>query len=70
MVGNPIEQYEKNELQETIESNGLQTFWSWEHKIIRQEQEYFKNLLQNLEAQVQAEVDSAITDASYIAFNK
>jgi len=69
MIGNPIEQFEKNERQETIETNGLQTFWSWEHKIIKQEQEYFQNLIQNMEAQIQAEVESSISAASDATFN-
>jgi len=45
LVGNPIEIFEKNELQNKIESEGIQTYWTWEHKILKQEQEYFKNLL-------------------------
>ena len=56
-------------MQETIESNGLQTFWTWEHKILRQEQEYFKNLIENLDAQIQAEVESSISAATDANFN-
>lgn len=42
-VKNPIEIYEKNEFEQEKEKHGLQTFWQWEHKILKQEQEYFKN---------------------------
>jgi ribosomal protein L17 len=45
MVRNPIEQFEKNEMDELIQSNGLQTYWAWEHKLLKQEQQYFKNLI-------------------------
>ena len=41
MIGNPIEIYEKNEAQSERERLGLQTYWSWEHKILKQEQDYF-----------------------------
>lgn len=61
LIGNPIEIFEKNELQNKIENEGIQTFWAWEHKILRQEQDYFTNLLENLDAQIQAELDDVLT---------
>lgn len=61
MIGNPVEIYEKNELQSEKERLGLQTYWAWEHKILRQEQEYFQNHIQNLDAQIQMELDNVLT---------
>ena len=37
MVGNPIEVFEKNEMESEKERLGLQSFWAWEHKILKQE---------------------------------
>ncbi len=45
IIGNAIETYEKNEYQNQKERLGLQSFWSWERKILVQEQEYFQNLI-------------------------
>jgi len=41
LVKNPIEQFEKNERQNEKEAIGLPSFWSWENKLLKQEQDYF-----------------------------
>jgi hypothetical protein len=41
MIGNPMEIYEKNEFEQKKESLGLQSYWDWEHKLLKQEQQYF-----------------------------
>jgi hypothetical protein len=38
LVNNPIETYEKNEFQNEVTNLGLQTFWQWEQKLLKQEQ--------------------------------
>jgi hypothetical protein len=43
LIGNPIEIFEKNETDAKRELLGLQSFWTWEHKILKQEQEYFQS---------------------------
>jgi hypothetical protein len=64
-IGNPIEIFEKNEIQAEKERLGIQSFWSWEHKLLRQEQEYFQNQIHSLEAQIQDELDKVLSkDAS------
>ena len=63
MIGNPIEVFEKNEMESEKERLGLQSFWAWEHKILKQEQEYFHNLIQSLDAQVQLELESVLTSS-------
>jgi large subunit ribosomal protein L17 len=45
IIGNEIENYEKNEYQNERDRLGLQSFWSWERKILVQEQEYFQTLI-------------------------
>ena len=72
LVNNPIEIFEENELNNQKESLGLQSYWAWEHKLLRQEQDYFKNLLDNLDASVQAELEESLTkqpDAANESFN-
>lgn len=34
-IGNPIEIFEKNEMQAEKERLGIQSFWSWENKLLR-----------------------------------
>lgn len=58
LIGNQVEIYENNQFDQIVENEGLQTFWSWELKLLRQEQDYFSNHLQNLEAQVQSELEN------------
>ena len=60
LVNNPIEIFEENELNNQRESLGLQSYWAWEHKILRQEQDYFRGLLAGLDAAVQLELEEAL----------
>lgn len=53
LVNNPIEIYEKNEEQAEKERLGLQSFWSWEHKLLKQEQQYFEGLLADLDYKIE-----------------
>jgi hypothetical protein len=57
LVNNPIQIFEENEIQTQKDNLGLQTYWQWEHKLLRQEQEYFQQHLQALEAQVSLELE-------------
>lgn len=34
-VNNPIELYEKNEFNQYMQAKELQTFWQWEHKLLK-----------------------------------
>lgn len=61
LVNNPIEIFEENEMNNQKETLGLQSYWAWEHKLLQQEQTYFQNLIQNLDAQVQRELDETLT---------
>lgn len=45
IIGNEIENYEKNEMQNEKERLGISSFWQWERKLLVQEQEYFQNLI-------------------------
>jgi len=35
----------------------LQTFWSWEHKLLKQEQQYFENHLTDIKGEIEAELE-------------
>jgi hypothetical protein len=35
LVNNPIEIFEENELNNQKESLGLQSYWAWEHKLLK-----------------------------------
>ena len=67
LVNNPIEIFEENELNNQRESLGLQSYWAWEHKLLKQEQDYFRGLLDNLDAAVQLQLEetlSKVTDST------
>lgn len=68
LVNNPIEIFEENEMNNQRESLGLQSYWAWEHKLLKQEQDYFRGLLASLDAAVQLELEEAITKGAD-AFN-
>jgi hypothetical protein len=42
LIGNPIEIFEQDEVRAEKERLNIQSFWSWEHKLLKQEQEYFQ----------------------------
>lgn len=43
-----------------MEKHGLHSFWSWENKILKQEQEYFQNLIDGLDAQITQELEATL----------
>lgn len=45
LVGNPIQQWEDQQDKEAAEEFGRDTYWQWELKVLKQEQEYFKKQL-------------------------
>ncbi|CDW81190.1 50s ribosomal protein l17 [Stylonychia lemnae] len=59
-IKNPIEQYEKNEIKQEIEKNGIQSFWAWEKKILKQEKGYFKQQITQLKQKIDLEVESVL----------
>lgn len=59
LVNNPIEQYEKNEFRQQVQAQNLQSFWAWEHKILKQEQQQLENQLKDLELKIEREIDEA-----------
>lgn len=40
--GNPIEIYEDDARQKSIEQKNMPTFWEWEMKILQQEKEFYE----------------------------
>ena len=57
LLGNPLADWElKKDMQDANEL-GRDTFWQWEQKIIKQEQQYFKDQLDELQEKIDSEVD-------------
>lgn len=61
LVKNPIEVYEKNALAQEKANLGIPSFWEWELRVLRQEQDYFKNQQLTLQSKIDNEIEAAIT---------
>lgn len=62
LVNNPYYIYEKNEEARERERLGLQSYWSWEHKLLKQEQVYFEQQLASIDAQIGMELDKFLVE--------
>ena len=63
IMGNPIQQWEQQQEAQEAEELGRSDFWEWEHKLLKQEQQYFKDHLDKLQDQIENEIEAASTDA-------
>jgi len=63
IMGNPIQQWEQQQEAQEAEELGRADFWEWELKLLKQEQQYFKNHLDKLQDQIEDEIEAASTDA-------
>lgn len=61
LVKNPIEVYEKNALAQEKANLGIASFWEWELRVLRQEQDYFKSQQQTLQQKIDSEIEAALT---------
>ena len=52
ILGNPMIDFEKNEMEIEIEQNDLQSFWEWEAGLLRQEVEHFETHLRTLKGKI------------------
>ena len=52
ILGNPMIDFEKNEMAIEIEQNDLQSFWEWEAGLLRQEVEHFETHLRTLKGKI------------------
>ena len=59
-IGNKTEISEKNKFEAQVNEHKLQPYWTWEHKILLQEKQYWEGLLQTLKMQVDTEVEKAL----------
>lgn len=59
LVDNPYLNYERQVDQMASEELGRDTYWQWELKLLRQEQQYFKNLLDDLQDEIDQAIDNA-----------
>lgn len=50
LLGNELEAYEKEKFNEEVEKVGLQSYWSWEHKILKQEIQYYDQYINDTKA--------------------
>jgi len=62
IMGNPIQQWEKAQDEQAAEELGNPNFWQWEHKILKQEQTYFKEQLDQVQDTIEQEIDAFIGD--------
>lgn len=60
-IGNPMELNEKSLELEHKQKLGLQSFWHWEKKILKQEIEYYQNLVSEVENQISKETEEVLT---------
>lgn len=60
ILGNPMIDFEKNEMAIEIEQNDLQSFWEWEAGLLRQEVEHFETQLRSLKQKIDRQVESRI----------
>jgi ribosomal protein L17 len=49
IMGNPIQQWEEQQEAQAAEELGRSNFWEWEHRLLKQEQQYFKDHLDKLQ---------------------
>ena len=61
LVGNPIERWERQQDLEAAEDMGRPTYWEWELKLLKQEQQFFKNKLDGVQDQIDQELDQIAT---------
>jgi hypothetical protein len=60
ILGNPHIEYEKNEMEIEIEENEIQSFWSWEAGLLKEEIMYWEGLLRQLKTKIDDEARSLI----------
>ena len=63
IMGNPIQQWEQQQEAQEAAELGRSDFWEWELKLLKQEQQYFKNHLDKLQDQLEHEIEAATTEA-------
>ena len=56
IIGNPYAEFETNEDLVELEGSGLQHFWKWEMGLLEQEEEYWEDLLRNLEITIDEQI--------------
>ena len=59
-IGNPMELHERSLEMEHRQKLGLTSFWQWEKKLLKQEVEYFQNLIFDTEAQISRETEEVL----------
>lgn len=60
ILGNPMIEFEKNEIALEIEQNDLQSYWEWEANLLREEVLYFEDLLRRLKNKIDAKVSKLL----------
>ena len=57
IMGNPIQQWEKNQDELEAEELGRPNFWQWELKLLKQEQQNFRDHLDKLQDKIDQETE-------------
>ena len=58
IIGNPIQEWEKVQDKQAHKKLSGSGFWAWELKLLRQEQQHFKDHLDKLQDKIDEEIDS------------
>mgnify|MGYP002633697353 CR=1 FL=1 len=64
ILGNPIQKWEKQQEDERAANLGSLSFWAWELKVLKQEQQHFKDHLDKMQDKIEAEYHSIIGDSA------
>ena len=62
LVNNPYTIWEQRQEEQARDELGKPTFWEWELKILRQEQDYFKRQLDKLQIKIDSEIDNKFSN--------
>jgi len=64
ILKNPYSEFERNEELVECEQNGMKNFWEWEMGLLEQEEKYWEDLLRQLKASIEQEVEQVIAKES------
>jgi len=64
ILKNPYYEFERNEELVECEQNGMKNFWEWELGLLEQEEKYWEDLLRQLKASIEMEVQQVIAKES------
>ena len=64
IMGNQFQEVQRNRVEVDKEAFNIETFWQWEAKIQEQEVDYYEQLLRDLKAQIDSEIEEQLSVAN------